>query len=270
MLPRSHRLSSWEAASSWRRYTEEGGIAHGFVLNLEYQLLRKQPHGQTKQEPSPQRISMSNDLSCVAFQEWRDGSMRIYWDITLIPWFSCHKKQMKGNKVCKLDWSIDLCITASKHMDRNSCFCYPQLRALCSFHSAAEDLRIVPAGSRAGSQLLSWADFPFPSHQTALEELSTAVLLARGQSTAPRGGPMRKARGWGVLRPGLNAHTTVLDAKDISSVEIFKLFSLSHSLSSKLFYLAQMESVWKAGWIHTKLSLFSEEVARVHLLPACR
>lgn len=39
---------------------------------------REQLHGQTEQDLTLQWITMSNDLSCAARQEWWDGSGRIY------------------------------------------------------------------------------------------------------------------------------------------------------------------------------------------------
>ena len=103
---------------------------------------------------------------------------------------------MKGSKVCKLDCSIDLCITASKSVNRNVCSCYPQLRAVRTLHSCqAEDPGMAAVRSRARSRCLSEAALPSQVTAVAQEELPEAPpLITQGESTATRGGHRRKGK----------------------------------------------------------------------------
>jgi len=77
VLPPCQRLSSAEQLAE--RGTQKKGalrIVSLSMWNISY--WGKQPPGQTKQEPSLQWITMSNDPSRAAFQERLDGSRRIY------------------------------------------------------------------------------------------------------------------------------------------------------------------------------------------------
>lgn len=113
---------------------------------------------------------------------------------------------------------------------------------------------------------------PFPGHSRGpggAAWSNSARYPVRGHSSTGRAQEERKGAGRD-MRAGLDAHA-ILWHWSYCRVQVFKGFSLfSPSLKSRFFsHPAWMGKNEEIG-VHTEFSLFSKEVAGVHLLPACR